>query len=84
MTTPTNKPRSVRRWLDRLVRRIACACLGHRWVYDNPHFNERRACVRCERRERYVLVDFGRCKTWMAEYSPNAQSEAQPPENQKR
>jgi len=26
MTTPTNKPRSVRRWLDRLVRRIPIFC----------------------------------------------------------
>lgn len=29
MTQPTTKSQPVRRWLDRLVRRVACWCKGH-------------------------------------------------------
>lgn len=76
MTTPTNKPLPVRRWLNRLVRRLKCATGFHCWCYDNIDCNHNRFCPACWRMETYTLVDFGRTKEWMPRQKPpNDQAE---------
>ncbi len=68
--------------VQRLVRRMKCRLGIHWWLYDSPCGYQGRVCRYCDRRERYVLVDFGRSKTWMPAYkSPNATPSATTKEN---
>lgn len=70
MTTPTSKLRTVRRRIDRLVRRLKCFMGFHCWCYDTVDRNRNRFCPACWRLETYTLVDFGRTKEWMPRQKP--------------
>ena len=45
--------------------KLMCLIGRHEWRYDGPNENNNRFCKKCKTEQQYVLIDFGRSKTWV-------------------